>query len=277
MIFDTHLHLIDRARLHYPWLASLPPLDRDWGFDAYCQSAARLGITDVLHIEVDVAEADIDAETAWIGALMAQPGSPMRGAISAARPEHASFAAWLEKADRAVIKGVRRVLHVMPDAVSQSGLFRENLRRLGDAGLPFDICVLQRQLPIATALVDACPQTTFVLDHCGVPTIASGGFDDWSQQIRALAQRPNCHVKLSGITAYAAPDWTAASFAPYVQELLAHFGPNRMVWGSDSPVCTLQSDLAEWVGVTHNLLNGLAADERQRILHGNAEDLWMRR
>jgi predicted TIM-barrel fold metal-dependent hydrolase len=214
MILDTHLHLIDRTRLSYPWLAGLPPLDRDWDFDSYCASAARLGITDVLHMEVDVAEADIDRETAWIAELMDRPGSPMRGAISAARPENPGFAAWLERVDRRVVKGVRRVLHVVPDELSQTPLFRENIRRLGKAGLPFDICMLQRQLPLAAELVDACPDTTFVLDHCGVPAIAGGDFADWAARITDLARRPNLHAKLSGITAYGPADWTAETCGP---------------------------------------------------------------
>jgi predicted TIM-barrel fold metal-dependent hydrolase len=275
MIFDTHLHLIDRNRLRYPWLAGLPPLDRDWDFDSYCATAARLGITDVLHMEVDVAEDDIDAETAWIAELMARPGSPLRGAISAARPESAGFAAWLERADRRVVRGVRRVLHVVPDEVSQTALFRENLRRLGAAGLPFDICMLQRQLPLAAALVDACPGTTFILDHCGVPDIAGGDFDGWAAHVSDLAQRPNLHAKVSGITAYGPPVWTAETLRPYVRHVIDSFGSARVVWGSDSPVCTLQSSLPEWVALTHLLLADLSAAERDAILQGNARRLWL--
>ena len=275
MIFDTHLHLIDRARLSYPWLAGLPPLDRDWDFASYCATAARLGITDVLHMEVDVAEADIDAETAWIADLMAQPGSLLRGAISAARPESPGFAGWLDRLDRRVVKGIRRVLHVVPDEVSQTALFRENVRRLGTAGLPFDICMLQRQLPLATDLVDACPDTTFILDHCGVPDIVGGNFDGWAASITNLARRDNLHVKLSGITAYGSADWTADTLRPYVQHVIESFGPARVVWGSDSPVCTLHSSLAEWVALTHLLLAGQTAEDRSAILQGNGRRLWL--
>ena len=275
MIFDTHLHLIDRSRLSYPWLAGLPPLDRDWDFASYCATAARLCITDVLHMEVDVAEADIDAETAWIADLMAQPGSLLRGAISAARPESPGFAAWLDRLDRSVVRGIRRVLHVVPDEVSQTALFRENVRRLGTAGLPFDICMLQRQLPLATDLVDACQDTTFILDHCGVPDIVGGNFAAWAASITNLARRDNLHVKLSGITAYGPADWTADSLSPYVQHVIESFGPARVVWGSDSPVCTLQSSLAEWVALTQLLVSGLTADERDAILQGNARRLWL--
>lgn len=276
MIFDTHLHLIDRSRLSYPWLASLPPLDRDWDFGEYTGTAARVGITDVLHMEVDVADADIDAETIWIAELMARPGSLLRGAISAARPESDRFEDWLDRVDRLVVRGVRRVLHVVPDAVSQDDRFRRNIRKLGQAGLPFDICMLQRQLSLAGDLVDACPDTVFILDHCGVPDIASGSFADWAASIARLAERPHVNAKLSGISTYSPADWTRQTLQPYVDHLIHAFGPQRIVWGSDSPVCTLQSSLAEWVATSHALLSGLTAEERALVLHQNATRLWFR-
>ncbi|MCU0831844.1 MAG: amidohydrolase [Rhizobiaceae bacterium] len=276
MIFDTHLHLIDRSRLSYPWLAGLPPLDRDWDYGSYAAVAARVGITGVLHMEVDVADNDIDAETDWIAELMAQPGSLLRGAISAARPESDGFEAWLERVDRRVVRGVRRVLHVVPDGVSEDGRFRHNIRKLGQAGMPFDICMLQRQLPLAESLADACPDTVFILDHCGVPDIASGSFKDWAASINRLAERPNMNAKISGVSAYGPPNWTLETLQPYVSHIITAFGPERVVWGSDSPVCTLQSSFAEWVAVTHALLRDQSAEDRQLILAGNAERLWFK-
>jgi predicted TIM-barrel fold metal-dependent hydrolase len=274
MLFDTHLHLVDRGRLTYPWLSAAPALDRDWSYEDYEITARRLGITDVLHMEVDVAEADIDAETAFVAGLMARPGSLMRGAISSARPEGTGFAAWLERADRRVVKGVRRVLHVVPDEVSQSALFRENIRRLGPAGLPFDICMLARQLPLAAALADAAPDTVFVLDHCGVPDIAGGAFDGWARDLATLALRPNVNVKISGITAYTGGSWTLDSLRPWVETVIAAFGWNRVVWGSDSPVCTLASSLPEWVAATRALLAEASEGERAALFRRNARRIW---
>lgn len=274
MIFDTHLHLVNRNRLSYPWLGDAPALNRDWSYDDYEVTARRIGITDVLHMEVDVAEKDIDAESAFIAELMQRPGSLIRGAISSARPESEGFAAWVERADKSIIKGLRRVLHVIPDDVSQTDLFRANIRRLGPAGLPFDIVMLARQLPLATALVDAAPETAFVLDHCGVPDIAGGAYDPWAKAITELARRPNVNVKVSGITAYTGGGWTLDTLRPYVDHVIAAFGPGRTVWGSDSPVCTLHSSLPEWVAATHALLTGYSDSERKQILSANARRIW---
>lgn len=274
MLFDTHLHLVDRGRLRYPWLAGVPALDRDWSLAEYDRVARRLGITDVLHMEVDVAEADIGAETAFVAELMARPGSLIRGAIGAARPEARGFAAWLDGLDRSVVRGLRRVLHVMPDDLSESALFRDNIRRLGAAGLPFDLCLLGRQLPLGRALADAAPDTVFVLDHCGVPDIAGGGRGPWAAGIAELARRPNVHVKLSGLTAYAGAGWTLETLRPWVDHVLDCFGPARMVWGSDSPVCTINSSLAEWVAASHALIAALSPAEQAAIRRDNARRIW---
>ncbi|WP_112312606.1 amidohydrolase family protein [Pseudogemmobacter bohemicus] len=274
MIFDTHLHLIDRSRLAYPWLAGVPALDRDWRYEEYESLARRCGITDVLHMEVDVAEDQIGAETAFVADLMARPGSLIRGAISSARPEAAGFAAWLDAQDRGVVKGIRRVLHVMPDGLSEQPLFRENIRRLGPTGLPFDLCLLARQLPLGAALADAAPEVSFVLDHCGVPDIAGGAFAPWAAAITDLARRPNVSLKLSGLPTYTGGGWSLETLRPWVAHVLEAFGPARLVWGSDSPVVTLQSGLAEWVAASHALLADLTTAERTAILSGNARRIW---
>ncbi|MFN4128433.1 MAG: amidohydrolase family protein [Paracoccaceae bacterium] len=274
MIFDAHLHLVDRKRLSYPWLKDVPLLDRDWSYDDYATIAHRIGITDVLHMEVDVAEADIDAETAFVAELMQRPGSLIRGAISGARPESPGFEAWLDSVDRRVVKGVRRALHVVPDEVSQTTEFRANIARLGAAGLPFDIVMLARQLPHAQALADACPDTVFVLDHCGVPDIAGGGFEAWAANIADLARRSNINIKLSGVTAYTGGHWILNTLRPWIAHVLEQFGPERIVWGSDNPVCTLQSNLEQWVAASHALLSGLSGDERAAVLQGNARRIW---
>lgn len=274
MLIDTHLHLVDRARLSYPWLGEEPPLDRDWRYEDYARVARRVGITGALHMEVDVAPEDIGAETAMVAELARREGSLIRGAIASARPEDEGFEAALEGMDRATVRGIRRVLHVVPDGVSQSATFRANVARIGAAGLPFDICMRADQLPLAAALVDACDQTVFVLDHCGVPDIAGGGFASWARDIAALAERPNVNCKISGLPTYATPEWTLDDLRPYVEHVIACFGWDRVVWGSDSPVCTLNASLEQWVAATLALTQGVSEDERARLFHRNAARIW---
>ncbi|MFV0411341.1 MAG: amidohydrolase family protein [Paracoccus sp. (in: a-proteobacteria)] len=274
-MIDTHLHLVNRSRLGYPWIRGTGALDRDWSHAEYAPEAAACGIAGAIHMEVDVAEADIRNETDVIEALPPRADVPILGIISACRPEHDGFTAEIERAEaRPSVVGFRRVLHVMPDALSQSETFRANLRRLGRAGLPFDICVLARQLPLAIQMADAAPQTQFVLDHCGVPDIAGGAFEGWARDIRALAQRPNVAVKISGITTQAAPGWSADDLRPWIDHVTASFGFDRMVWGSDWFVCTLAGGLTKWADASRALFADASEDERVALHAGNARRIW---
>jgi predicted TIM-barrel fold metal-dependent hydrolase len=274
-ITDTHCHIIDRSRLAYPWLAGAPALDRDWPAAAYQGEARRVGISRALHMEVDVAEPDIARETAFVEALAREEGSLFAGVIAACRPEADGFGEELARAqDRPLVKGFRRVLHVVPDALSQSATFRGNIRRLARADLPFDLCMLARQLPLAIELVDAAPGVRFVLDHCGVPDIAGGGWTSWSRDVAALAERPNVSAKISGVVAYAAPDWTADGLARWIGHVVECFGAGRLVWGGDWPVCTLGGGLSAWVAATRAILAQASADERAAIYARNAERIW---
>ena len=274
-IIDTHLHTIDLSRLPYPWLESFEPLRRDFSAETYELEARRCGITDAIHMEVDVAADAIEQETAYVADLTRRPGSLVRWAISACRPEDASFAGLLDRTRAAgLVRGFRRVLHTQPDDLSESPLFRANLNRLAGTGLVFDLCALPRQLGRIADLVDACPDVTFVLDHCGIPAIKDGVLDPWRADIAALARRPNLNLKLSGVVAYASENWGVADLRPYVEHAIGCFGWDRVVWGSDWPVCTLNGSLSTWVAATHALTAGCSSDETSALWSGNAQRLW---
>ncbi|MEP3048221.1 MAG: amidohydrolase [Roseibium sp.] len=276
MLFDTHLHLINKARLQYPWLEGFAALDKDSCFDTYSRDAARVGIDGCLHMEVDVAEDCIEDETCLMDELIAEPGSLMCGMISSCRPEREGFAAFLDRAStNPNIKGFRRVLHVVPDDVSTTAVFRANIKRLSGTGLTFDLCVLARQLKLAIELVSHCPDVTFVLDHCGVPDVAAQSFEPWRSDIKALAKHPNVIAKISGVVAYGDTEtWTLNDIKPFVDETAEAFGPDRIVWGSDSPVCNLGGGLATWVAATHSLTENWSNTERDGLYHINACRLW---
>ncbi|MXU65189.1 amidohydrolase family protein [Oceanomicrobium pacificus] len=276
MLFDTHLHLVYPDRLRYPWLDDAPALNRPSLMSDYARAAHRLGITDVLHMEVDVAPAQIREETALVSDLMAERGSLLRGAISSCRPEEDGFADLLDWAqDQPAIKGFRRILHEMPDDLSTTPTFRDNVKRLSGTGLTFDLCVYPRQHGHAVALIDHCPDVQFVLDHCGVPDIAAGGFDAWAPGITEIAKRSNVVAKISGIVAYTDRDaWTLDDLRPYVAHVARQFGHDRLIWGSDSPVCNLGGGLETWVGATHALTVDWLPGDRAALYAGNAKRLW---
>ncbi len=276
MLVDTHLHIIDQSRLSYPWLSGAPVLNRDFLYAEYARDAARAGITDVLHMEVDVAPEQISEEVEFVREQSGRPGSLIRGAISACRPEDDGFPALLERAlADPFVKGFRRVLHVVPDDISQTARFRQSLARLSGTRLTFDICMFPRQQPLALALVDLAPDVTFILDHCGVPDIGGGDFDAWKRGISELASRSNLMAKISGVVAYADSEtWTADTLRPYVEHVIDCFGWERVVWGSDWPVCTPGGGLLAWVAAPHAVLDGCSDDERAALFWRNADRVW---
>ncbi len=275
-LIDTHLHLIYRDRLSYPWLAGFEPLNRDFTLAAYQTEARRCGVTDALHMEVDVASEAIEAETQHVKGLAAQPGSLLRGGVSACRPESGDFPAFLERQSAdPFVKGFRRVLHVVPDALSQTATFRAHVRLLARTRLPFDICVRADQLKLAIGLIDACPDVQFVLDHCGVPAIRDRAEHPWREDIAAAARRPNVVVKISGVVAYAdAETWTLDDIRPYVEHSIESFGWSRVVWGSDWPVCTVTSSLSNWIAGIQAITGQCSASERAQLFAENARRIW---
>lgn len=271
-ILDTHLHLVYQDRFSYPWLDGAPGINRQWTAENYFAEADALGIEGALHMEVDVAEKDIEAETRF----MTKVHPKVIGVVAAGRPENREFAEWLEVLGSiGGVKAVRRVLHTMPDGLSQTALFAENLRRLPAYELAFDLCLRADQmLSVGKPLVEKCPHVQFVLDHCGVPDIAGAGLDPWRGAITELAKLPNLACKVSGIIAYAGPNPTAAMLKPYVEHVISSFGWERVVWGSDHPVCTLTANLTKWVAITRELIAGASADEQGQLLSGNAKRIY---
>ncbi|MBA3447995.1 MAG: amidohydrolase [Pseudaminobacter sp.] len=276
MLIDTHLHIIDRSRLSYPWLADAPPLDRDFLYGDYERQALQAGISGALHMEVDVAPEDIAAEVDFVRSISRRTGNLVRGAIVACRPEHAGFAELLEsRIGDPFVKGFRRLLNPLPEGVCESRVFVENISRLAGTQLTFDAHVHAHQMPRAIALADAAPEVSFILDHCGVPDIRGGAYSSWRGGIAEIARRENVTAKISGIVAYADGDtWTVETLRPYVEHVIESFSWDRIVWGSDWPVCTLGGGLLAWVAATHALLSGCGDDEREKLFWRNADRIW---
>jgi predicted TIM-barrel fold metal-dependent hydrolase len=223
-------------------------------------------------MEVDVAEGDMERETAFVSELDRR----VTGVIAPCRPEAPDFPAYIERiAAQPKLRGLRRVLHVQPDATAQAPIFAENLRRLAAHHLTFDFCVQAGQLPIAIDLARQCPGVRFVLDHCGNPNVKAREREPWRSRIRELAALVNVACKISGIVTNADPErWTADDLRPYVEHVIECFGWDRVVWGSDWPVCTMATDLSRWMEATQEIVSGASESERARLMGGNAQRIY---
>lgn len=271
-LIDTHLHLIDRSVTGHAWTERVPALRRDFPLEEALRLQGRRVAGSIF---MEAAADDWKAEARWVAGLVRE--GRLLGQIASCRPEtDEGFGAWIEEGRSLGIVGYRRILHEgVAEDVSLSETFRANVRRIGRAGYPFDVNVLGRTLHLARDLARACPEVTFVLDHCGTPDIAGGGWDEWAGGLREVAACPNMHVKLSGISAYAAPGAASLdSLRPWIGQVIECFGPARMVWGSDWPVVNLGLGMEGWLDVTEAVLGGLPEDEREAIGWRNAEAIY---
>jgi len=271
-IIDTHQHLWDLDLFRYSWLDRIPELNRSFRMEDYLAATTGLGIVKSVHLEADVDEPYMLDETRQLLALADQPDNPLEGVVACGRPEREDFREHLDKiAGHPKLKGIRRVLHTQPDDVGKGSHFIKNVGALGEYDLSFDLCVLARQLPVAIDLVSKCPSTTFILDHCGVPRVKEHDVDPWRAHISEIAKAPNVVCKVSGVIAYADPkNWTTANLQPFVEHVIACFGWDRVLFGSDWPVCTVSASLAQWLEALKSITQ--AADERdqKKLFHDNA-------
>ena len=281
-LIDTHVHLLYPEEFSYAWCASVPALNRAFRLEDYRAAAAAgpvgVRVDAAVYMEADVPAAQQRGEAEFFSRLAGQDrGSPpVVAVIAGAWPEAADFPAQLERhAQDTRIRGVRRVLHTMPDGLAQAPRFAENLRRLGRLGWTFDLCLRPHLLPAVTGLVAACPETMFVLDHCGVPDVAQGAMDPWRKDLRGLAALPNAVCKFSGLASVCDPSRPMTpQVRPYFEHCLDCFTPARVMWGSDWPVCNLGFDLPAWLETTGELLGKLSRDDQAAIGQGTARRVY---
>ena len=173
------------------------------------------------------------------------------------------------------LKGVRHVLQGEADEYMLREDFNAGIGSLRRYDLTYDVLVLERQLPAAIQFIDRHPEQPFVLDHIAKPRIAAREMEPWRTHIRELARRPNIACKLSGLVTEADFDsWTPEDLRPYIDTVLEAFGAERLMFGSDWPVCTVASSYARWISVVDECSAGLSADEQDGIVGRNAKNFY---
>jgi len=271
-ILDTHQHLIYPEQWPYSWTDEVPALvGKAFRYEDYVRLTRNAGVVGTIFMETSPDEPHWRAEPHFVYQLASLPGSLIKGVIASCRPEEEGFGRCVDSIRHEKLVGFRRILHVVDDDVSRHPFFAENVRWLGKQGFTFDMCFQARQLPIAMELAKKCPDTRLILDHCGVPDIAAGAIDPWRDYIRKLAKFENVICKISGVLAYCKPgEAKLVAVKPYIDHCVKSFGPDRVLWGSDWPVCETTSSLPEWIRITRALVSDLAPSEQAKLLHENA-------
>lgn len=272
MKIDSHQHYWRPDRGDYGWLTpalgaihrdflpgDLRPLLAEAGIDRtiLVQAAPTVAETDfMLGLAAD--EPSIAGVVGW--ADFDDPDAPRRIA---------------EAADNPLLVGLRPMIHDIPDADWMlSPAVAAALAAVAEAGLVFDALVRPHHLSRLAVLADRNPSLPIVIDHCAKPAIASRRWRPWAADVAALAERPNIVVKLSGLVTEAAPGWSLADLQPYADHVIACFGPERVMWGSDWPVLNLAGDYASWRRASESLIGRLTDPERAAIEGGTARRIY---
>jgi predicted TIM-barrel fold metal-dependent hydrolase len=272
-ILDTHQHLWDLSRFGLHWLRGAPALNRSFVMEDYCQATGGLGIAKTVYMEVDLDPSQQLDEAEYVIDLCRRDDNPMAAGVISGRPASPDFAGYITRfKDSPYIKGVRQVLHggAMPGYCLQPE-FIDGIRLLGELGMSYDLCTRPAELPDAAKLVDACPDTRFILDHCGNADVQQTDRNRWERDIADIATRPNVVCKVSGIVASAKPgDWSSADLEPIVRHVIREFGWDRVMFGGDWPVCTLAATYRQWVEALRWILRDDAPENQRKLFHDNA-------
>ncbi|MFC8453059.1 amidohydrolase family protein [Kitasatospora sp. NPDC057223] len=270
---DAHHHLWGPAACREPWLAGeeLRPLRRGFTPAELAAEAAAAGVDTTVVVQT-VSRTE---ETSELLALAARGGriAGVVGWVDLSAPDVAdAVAALREGPGGAHLVGIR---HQVQDEADPQWLERpevlRGLRAVARAALGYDLLVRPHQFPSAVAAVDAVPELAFTLDHLGKPPVAAGGLGPWAAGLSLLAERPNVTAKLSGLVTEADwQHWSIADLRPFADTALHRFGPGRLMFGSDWPVCTLAAPYGEVLDAARALTAELTEDERAAVLGGTA-------
>ena len=266
MRIDSHQHFWAYSSGDYPWIgpgmerlardylpADLAPLLAAEGIDCSVAVQARQSLEESRWLLTLAAESPlIKGVVGWVDLQSDRVGDDLHAL--AADPKFV---------------GVRHVVQDEPDPRFMLGTtFGRGLRQLHQHGLTYDLLLYPNQLPAAIELVGLLPEQPFVVDHLAKPRIAAGEREGWARDIRALARHDNVCCKVSGmVTEAVRKGWKQDDFTPYLDVVLEAFGPQRLMVGSDWPVCLLAGEYPEVAAIPRAYFSGLSATE-QAMIHG---------
>jgi L-fuconolactonase len=210
-------------------------------------------------------------ETRWLLEL-AEKNAFIAGVVGWVDLRSETLAAQLEEfRAHPKLVGVRHVVQDEPDdKFALRPAFRRGIAQLAAFGLAYDLLIFPRQLLAATKLVHEFPEQRFVLDHMAKPRIEAGEISTWKEDLRELAKAQNVCCKLSGMVTEASwTRWKPADLRPYLDVVFEAFGPERLMIGSDWPVCTLAADYGETMQVTIDYMQQFSTDIQEAVLGGN--------
>jgi L-fuconolactonase len=268
-IVDSHQHFWQVGRFDYPWMtADVDVLCHDYLPAALEPVLSRNGVGQTILVQAS----NSVAETRWLLQL-AEENPFIAGVVGWVDLQSESVGRELDElAAHPKFKGVRHLVESEPahDWLNQASV-QKGLGELSSRGLSYDLLVHARHLKHATTAVSECPDLRFVIDHLAKPPVARSEIDEWARQMKPIAAAANVWCKLSGLVTEANwTSWRIEDFIPYVDKALEYFGPQRLMFGSDWPVCLLAASYEQVLEMFQTLLADLSEKDRELIFSKNA-------
>jgi len=269
MTIDSHHHFWRYDPVQYDWIdESMSAIRRDFLPEDLRSAISQAGIDGVISVQAHQAL----EETSWLLDLASKHAfiHGVVGWVPLASPDVKSVLESLAIERKLV--GVRHVVQGEPD---ENFILRDDfnagISALLKFGLRYDILIFERHLPQTIQFVDRHPNQIFILDHIAKPKIKSVELDPWRRNIAELARRDNVYCKISGMVTEADPrNWTVEQLRPYFDTVLGAFGPDRLMFGSDWPVCLVGVEYARWAEIVRKWTEPLQPSSRERIFGGTA-------
>ena len=270
---DAHHHLWRYSPAEYGWIdESMSGLRRDFLPDDLVAAMASAGVDGAVTVQAR----ETVEETRWLLGL-ADEWAAIRGVVGWAPIAGEDFPGVMEEfAGREKLKGLR---HVIQGEKDENYILREDfnagIRAMLESGLVYDILIYEGHLPQTIEFVDRHPEQVFVLDHVAKPMIREGLLEPWATRMRELGKRENVWCKVSGMVTEA--DWGAWSpegLRPYLDVVVEAFEVERLMAGSDWPVCLVASEYARWFEVLREYFSGFSDSERDAVFGGTAVEVY---
>lgn len=278
-IIDAHHHLWDLRALRYALFEDLPHnsrLARSCRAPEFDALARANGVVAAIAVEAASAGADPVRETAWLFEEVAR-SAVTRRVVAYAPVEDPGVEPYLRdlQARHPALAGIRRSFERVAAGFACSPAVLRGARTVARLGLPFDLVLYEDRLADVVQLAELVPEATFVLDHLGKPRLAPRPHPDWRTSLAALGRLPNVYAKVSGlITEAPGGRWDADLLRPYLDHAVLCFGWDRLMFGSDWPICDLAGGYARWLDVCHALADDASERERRAFFGGTAARIY---
>jgi predicted TIM-barrel fold metal-dependent hydrolase len=280
-VIDTHQHLWDLSRVKLGWLKKGSALDASYTPKEYAAATDGLNVVKAVYMEVDVVPEDKQKEVDYVVALCESGKTPTCAGVLGGVITSDGFAKYAAQFKGSkYVKGIRQVMQSdsTPPGTCLKPEVVKNVRLLGELGLSFDLCVRPKELPDFIKLVDECPDTRFILDHCGNPQAkwTNDEWDGWRKNMAEMAKRKHVVCKVSGfvVNGWEKGKWKPDDLAPAVNGTIDAFGWDRVMFGGDWPVVLNAGSYKDWLTALRAIIADRPEADQKKLLHDNAAKVY---